>query len=221
MKKTILAAVLVMVMVMASVIGVSAAGSSQGAPTVTEQSKGSYIIRKGSEQFMDDQGDTDPSNDVYVENKDEILAYNAGTKTLKSLLSGYDSVYKKLDKKVALTQVFDLHDKNGGNMVNGKHVVTIYVPTLTDKCSDVKVLHYSMADDKWEILEESTVDIAKKTVTIVSDDLSPIAIFATVKSGSGTGQSPATGTESLTWMIWAAAAVVVLGAGVVAARKRR
>ena len=149
--------------------------------------KGYYIIRTGAEQFVDDNNTMDTSDDVVLENKDEILAYNAGTKKLKSLLTGYDAVYKEIEKKTALTSVFDLHDVNKGQMVNGKHLVTINVPSMTANCSDVKVLHYSMQDDKWEILTESTANVVNKTVTIVSDDLSPIAIFATVNSGTGTG----------------------------------
>ena len=216
MKKSILAVVLVMVFVFASVIGVSAAGSSQGTPSVSGGNAGSYIIRTDNKQFTDDR-----NNDADIVNKQEILQYNAGTKTLKSLLDGYTDVYKEIEKKSPITKIFDLHDVDGGQMVNNKHVVTLYIPTLTESCSDVKVLHYSVADGKWEILKESSANTAKRTVTVVTDDLSPIAIFATVKSGSGSGQSPATGTESLTWMIWAAAAVVVLGSGVVIARKRK
>ena len=220
MKQKILAAILISAFAMSSVLGVMAANSSQGTPSVSENNKGYYIIRTGAEQFVDDNGTVDTSDDVVLENKDEILAYNAGTKTLKSLLTGYEDVYKEVEKKTALTPVFDLHDVNNGQMVGGKHVVTINVPSMTANCSDVKVLHYSMQDDKWEILTESTADTAKKTVTIVSDDLSPIAIFATVNSGSGTGTSPSTGVESsYTWMI--AAAVILVATGVVVIRKRR
>ena len=212
MKKTFLAVVLVVVMALASVMSVAAANSSQGAPSVSENQKSYYIIRTGAEQFVN----------VPSESKDDISAYNAGTKTLKALLNGYDLVYGQLEKKTDLTKIFDLHPVNGGNPdSSNNHVVTLNVPTLTENCSEVTVLHYSVAEGTWEILEGTKADPAKHTVTITTDDLSPIAIFATVKSGSGAGQSPATGTESLTWMIWAAAAVVVLGAGVVVARKRK
>lgn len=219
MKKTFLAVVLVVVMALASVMSVAAANSSQGTPSVSEGNQGAYIIRTGEKQFLNDKGTEDTSDDEFLANKADILAYNAGTKTLKALLNG-DADYAKVEKKTDLTKIFDLHDVDGGNKVNGLHVVTINVPNLTEKCSDVVALHYSMVDGAWEVLE-TKFDTAKHTVTITTDDLSPIAIFATVSSGSGSGQSPATGTESMTWMLWAVAAVVVLGAGVVVARKRK
>ena len=205
-----------MVFVLASVMGVSAAGSKDGQVSVTEPSaQAGYIIRVGSEQFFND--NVTPAQ--ALENKDEILAYNAGTLSLDNLLGNATSVKSALQGKTALTEIFDLHDIAGGTPTGGKHRVTLNVPALSSKCSDVKVLHYSMVDKKWETLDESTADIAKKQVTVVSDDLSPIAIFATVSTGSGTGSSPATGMESATWMILAAAAIVV--AGVVVTRKKR
>lgn len=220
MKKKILAGVLVMVFVLASVMGVSAAGSKDGQVSVTQPSANAgYVIREGRDKFLNDKGTSDTSDDEFIANKDEILAYNAGTLSLDNLLGNATAVKNALKGKTALTEIFDLHDINGGTPVNGKHRVTINVPSLSSKCTGVKVLHYSMKDLKWETLDESTVDIAKKQVTVVSDDLSPIAIFATVSTGSGSGSSPATGMESATWMIFAAAAIVV--AGVVVTRKKR
>ena len=121
----------------------------------------------------------------------------------------------------ALTKIFDLHDVNGGKVVEGKHRVVLKVSTLPDNCTDVEVLHYSMDDKKWELLEESTFDKANKTVTVVSDDLSPIAIYAkTSTGGSGQGTShPTVGTSS-TWMLYAAIALVAMGACVVVYQKK-
>lgn len=220
MKKRVLAGILMMVFVLASVMGVSAANSATADVTVVEDSKGYYIIRTGAEQFMDDKGTQDTADDAFVSVKPDIDAYNAGTKTLAQLLANYSDVAKALEGKQALTTIVDLHDVDGGDpAADGKHYVTVKVPTLTDKCSDVKVLHYSMKDSKWEIVE-SKVDVAKQIVTVISDDLSPIAIFANVSTGSATGTSPSTAGTSSAWMLWTAAALIVLGAGVVVSKKR-
>ena len=222
MKKRVLAVILVMVCVLASAIGVSAADSPTADVAVSESQKGFYIIRTDANVFVDDKGDQDPSNDEPISVKADIEAYNAGQKTVAQLLSSSTAVADALKEKTALTPVFDLHDVDGGKVGNdGLHRVTLKVNSLTDKCSDVKVLHYSMKDSKWEILDKSTADIKNKTVTVVSDDLSPIAIFATVSTGTGSGAlSPDTAGTSSAWMMMAGAAVVVLGTSIIASKKR-
>ena len=72
--------------------------SSQGTPSVGEGSKGHYVIRTDANQFLNDKATEDTSDDEFLANKDDILAYNAGTKTLKALLNGYDDVSGKLTK---------------------------------------------------------------------------------------------------------------------------
>jgi len=218
MKKKILAGILIMVFALATVMGVSAAGSSQGNVTVVGPNVGSYIIRSGAAAFTDDN-----NNNAPIANKADILAYNAGTKTLAQLLGSNSSILATLKGKTDLTKIFDLHDVNGGAKEPGDnyHRVTLKVPALSNKCSEVIVLHYSVEAGAWEILDKSVIDIANKKVTVVTDDLSPIAIFAKVSGGSGSGQSPATGVNSSAWMIWTAAALVVLGSGVVIVRKKR
>lgn len=222
MKKRVLAVILVMVCVLASAIGVSAANSPTADVAVSESQKGFYIIRTDANVFVDDKGDQDPSNDEPISVKADIEAYNAGQKTVAQLLSSSTAVADALKEKTALTPVFDLHDVDGGKVGNdGLHRVTLKVNSLTDKCSDVKVLHYSMKDSKWEILDKSTADIKNKTVTVVSDDLSPIAIFATVSTGTGSGAlSPDTAGTSSAWMMMAGAVVVVLGTSIIATKKR-
>ncbi len=218
MKKKILAGILIMVFALATVMGVSAAGSSQGNVTVVGPNVGSYIIRSGTAAFTDDNNNNEP-----IANKGNILAYNAETMTLAQLLGSNSSILAKLKGMKDLTKIFDLYAVNGGAKEPGddNHRVTLKVPALSNNCTDVKVLHYSVEDGAWEILEESGFDKANKTVTVVTDDLSPIAIFVEVSGGSGSGQSPATGVNSSAWMIWTAAALVVLGSGVVIVRKKR
>ena len=193
-----------MVFALASVMTTFAANSPTGNVTVEQTQQGSYIIRTDATQFTNDQ-----NQDIAV--KADILAYNAGTKTLGDLLSDAATVKGQLDKKTALTTIFDLHDVNGGNPVGGKHRVKLYIPTLTDKCSEITVLHYSMVDNKWEIIE-SEVDAPNKMVTVITDDLSPIAIFAKVSTGTATGDSAQTRMWT-TFAIGAAAVALVLGFG--------
>ena len=223
MKKRVLAGILMMVCVLASVMSVSAA-SPIAAPTVSTEKgdnisneAGKYIIREGNDAWVDDD---ETGNPIAV--KDDIIAFNAGTKKLDDVLANYSAVKDALAGMTALTKIFDLHDVNGGNpLSDGKHRVVVKVSTLPDNCTDVEVLHYSMNDKKWELLEESTFDKANKTVTVVSDDLSPIAIYAktsTPSGGQGTAH-PTVGTSS-TWMLYAAIALVALGAGVVVYQKK-
>ena len=223
MKKRVLAGILMMVCVLASVMSVSAAYSPIKAPTISETTGdnisnkvGKYVIRTGADAWLDDNNNNQP-----VAVKDDIVAFNEGTKKLDDVLANASTVKDALAGMTALTKIFDLHDENGGNLVDGKHRVVLVVPTLPDNCTDVEVLHYSMVDKKWELLEESTFDKANKTVTVVSDDLSPIAIYAktsTPSGGQGTAH-PTVGTSS-TWMLYAAIALVALGAGVVVYQKK-
>ena len=223
MKKRVLAGILMMVCVLASVMSVSAANSPIKAPTISETTGdnisnkvGKYVIRTGADAWLDDNNNNQP-----VAVKDDIVAFNEGTKKLDDVLANASTVKDALAGMTALTKIFDLHDENGGNLVDGKHRVVLVVPTLPDNCTDVEVLHYSMVDKKWELLEESTFDKANKTVTVVSDDLSPIAIYAktsTPSGGQGTAH-PTVGTSS-TWMLYAAIALVALGAGVVVYQKK-
>ena len=66
------------------------------------------------------------------------------------------------------------------------------------------------------------VDYTKKEIKAQFTDFSPVAIFATktaTSTGSGTTSDGTVGTSS-TWMLWAAAALVVVGAGVVVSQKK-
>ena len=214
MKKRVLAVVVAMVCMLASVMSVSAAKSPIADVTVSEPQKGYYVIRSEAEGFVDNNGQV-------IAVKDEIVEFNAGEIKVEELVDN-TAVLNALKDKTALTEIFDLHDVNGGDLDDdGYHRVTLYVNTLTDKCKDVKVLHYNVDDNEWEILDKSIVNIPNKTVTVVSKSLSPIAIFATVEAGEGTGETlPPMGTTSTTWMMFAGAAIVVLGASVIATKKR-
>ena len=209
MKKRVLAGIFMMVFMLASVLGVSAANSPTANVTVDQAQQGSYIIRTGATQF----------DNVDAAIKADILAFNGGTKTAAEMLGNATEVKNQIANKTALTKVFDLHPENGGAPVGGKHQVKLNVPTLTDKCSGIVAIHYSVdgTNSKWEVIE-SSFDTANKTVTVITDDLSPIAIFATVSTGSQTGDNFQTGMWT-TLAIGAAVVAAVVAAGFVFKKK--
>ena len=207
MKKRVLAGIFMMVFMLASVMGVSAANSPTANVTVEQAQQGSYVVRTDSTQF----------DNVGATVKTDILAFNGGTKTVEEMLGNATDVKAQIANKTALTKVIDLHPENGGAPVGGKHQVKLNVPTLTDKCSGVVVLHYSTVDSKWEVIE-SSFDTAAKTVTVVTDDLSPIVLFATVSTGSQTGDNLQTGMWT-TLAVGAAVVAALVAAGFVFKKK--
>lgn len=139
----------------------------------------------------------------------------------------------------ALTNFFDL-DKTSENVkkVDGKYEVTLTVPSITANTTDIVVLHYSVDNQEWELIEPKSVDLANKQIVVDFDNLSPVMVLAKTGTGSGlsnmsnstsstatsstsTTTSPQTSVDS-NWGIYAAVAVVLLAAGVavLAVRKK-
>ena len=216
MKKRVLAGILMLVMVMASVMGVSAGPSKEGKIYVTQSQEGYYMVREGADEYKDLKA---ASATMY----DLVTGYNAGKVTLDKMLENAPADVKEAVKgKEVVWKVFDLIPVNGGKPNNeGKHEVTVEVPMLTSAMKDVVVIHYSEARNVWEKIEPKSVDYTKKTITAVYDDLSPVGIFVKNTGGSASGTSPSTEGVSSAWMIWSAAALIVLGAGVVVSQKKR
>jgi hypothetical protein len=233
MKKKILAGIVMFTMVMASVMSVTAADSKTKEPTVSEASKPTtdqsgqqhgYVIRTGADQFtIDDSG-------VPSEAKKAVEKFNAGTITVETMVGGAGTdAAKAVKDKDALTPVFDLHDIGlGKKNAAGKHEVVLDVPSLTEEYDkdSVVVLHYSndqrnATAKAWEVIKPSSVDLKNKKITAEFEDLSPVIIYATkLATGEGSGSSDSTVGTSSTWMLWAAAALVVVGAGVVVSQKK-
>lgn len=212
MKKKVLAGIFVIVLALISVVGVTAANSPTAEVTLDQSHQGYYIIRTDSTKFTDDNG-----QDIPV--KQDILEFNNADKSLEELLAGYQSVLQEIGNRKQITTIFDLHDLGGGQKdQNNMHRVALYIPTLTEKCSDVVALHYSMEDNVWEVIADEE-DIANKKVTVITDDLSPIAIFATVAQDTPTGDNNNTGMWAVL-AIGALAVLVVLGAGAVYKKKK-
>ena len=213
MKKRIFAGLLMSIMVLASVMGVSAANSADANIKVEEAQKGDYKIVTGADEFKELKSE---SADVY----NAVVGFNAGTVKVEKMLESAPAVLKAIEGKAIIGDVFELIDLNGGKPnADGKHEITLNVPGLTSK--EVVVVHYSYVKKAWETVPVKAVDLDKKTVTAVFDDLSPVAIYAKPASGGAAGTSPSTQGVSSAWMIWSAAALIVLGAGVVVSQKKK
>ena len=123
-----------------------------------------------------------------------------------------------------VTQFFDL--KPVGNVQkneNNMYEPTIKVSQLTKNLENVNILHYSLERATFEIIEPKKVDLENKTITFEVKDLSPMAILAdkdSIKEPGAVGQAPQTEGKASTWMLWAGAAIVLMGAGCIVYRKK-
>lgn len=219
MKKRVLAVLMILVMVFATAMSVSAAGSITD--PIEPSKPGDYEVTTESPNF-----------NVTADVKTTIEKMNKGEETNLPALSG-----KKIIQKFFEIEAVDNHDKCEDA---GVHTVTLNVSGVKN-CKNIVVVHYSTQKQAWEYFSEAdntlTVDRSKGTVTFqvrYSDlDHTPFAIYAEVsgsgEAGSGTGTgtgavvgtSPATQGVSSTWMLFAAMALVVLGSGVVVYQKKR
>lgn len=215
MKKRVLAGILMTIMVLASVMGVSAAESIQAQIYVTKAQESGYrVVTDPNAEFANLKAADAAMYDL-------VTGFNNKKVTQDKMLEAAPAAVKEAVKgKGLIWKIFDLIPVNGGTPVAGIHTVTLEVPALTSSNTDLKVIHYSEVDKAWEVLE-ATVDYSKKTVTIKTDDLSPIGIYANNVKNSGNGISPSTGVTSSAWMLWSALALIVLGAGVVVSQKKR
>lgn len=235
MKKRILAVIMMAVMLMATVMSVSAAGSVVATPSVgttqkptTENQNKGYIIRTDDDQFkIDDTGaDSKVHDAAHDYNKDGNLNKLFESTPTDRQEEEEARVASKAAVKdmVPITKIFDLHDVNGGLPdANGKHVVTLHVPGLTEEHTKVVALHFSNQRHLWEVIKDDkvVVDHAKDTVTVTFDDLSPVMILANKGLTTDTDTKlPQTAGTSSAWMLWTAMALIVVGAGVVVSQKK-
>lgn len=221
MKKRVLAGLMMTVLMMASVMSVSASKSKSDEVHTSGTKADLYVVDTSKDAF-DSLGAAD------ADAKTEIAQINQGQipeSVIKDLKTGKDAVAdidKKLENKTLICPVFDVKPvgDHAECSTRGYHILELEVPALKNCDPDsVIVLHYSETAHAWEVVTSVTIDGTKLTGHYKT--LSPIAIFAKTTTGGAVGTSPESGITSSTWMLWTAVAIVALGAGVVATQKKR
>ncbi len=217
MKKRLFGTILAAVLLVTQAMTVFAAGSKTAAVSPAGDSVGAYQVSDVSARTHSDT----IGSDVY----DMVAAINAGTKTLRSIADQTPDLKEALSGKEMITQFFELSAVNGGiKTADGKYLLTLSVPALTDGMTSVQLLYYNTATGKWVLVDPANVDFVNKTITVELDDLSLAAVIANTDNvaaaDTAVGTSPQTGISS-SWMVWLGAAVVLAAAGAVTYRKAR
>lgn len=219
MKKRLFGTFLAAALILTQAVTVFAAGSKTADVALSGDSASYYEVTEASEETFAKNGVTDEA--VLA----KIMAVNAGTETLQSVADLDPELKDVLADKTMITPFFDLIPINNGIRTDdGKYLVTLSVPTLTEGMTDVKLLHYSTVRNVWEIVEPTKVDYASRQITAEFEDLSPVAVIANTENAAAAdavkGTSPQTGMAA-SWILWLGAAVILAAAGAVTYRKAR
>ena len=232
MKKRVLAGLLMSVMVIASAMSVSAAGSKTQSVTggETADKKGTYEVTTENPVFEELTEAEINKNDKITDKAAAIASAKDAAAKIEKINKGETvSITTEVDKdikgKTLVQKFFDLDEKGDHDKCHtaGEHKVTLTVDALTTSWKNIVVVHYSTDRTLWETIPvaDKDVDYNAKTITFVIKDLSPIAIYADVVTGGAAGTSPSTEGVSSAWMLYSAMALIVLGTGVVVYQKKR
>lgn len=224
MKKRLSGTILAAALIVSQAVTAVAAGSVSGQVALPEEYAEAYEITEASaESFADVQA---AAPEVY----EEIMAVNEGTADLQTVIETLaPELVPEIEDKEMVAPFFDLKPINGGiQLDDGRYRVMLSVPILTQFMTDVKLLHYSIARNVWEIITPENVDYTNRRIEAIFEDFSPVAVIANVDesaaaetvTGSSAGTSPKTGMTE-TWMVWAAVAVVLTAAGTWTYRRAR
>ena len=228
MKKRVFGIVLAGALAVSQAFTVLAAGSISGQAALTEEYQGAYeITEAGEESFADVKGS---APDVYEQIMSANERISAGTADLMTVIT---EMAPDLAGETAgmemITPFFDLKPVNGGILTeDGRYRVVLSVPILTEFMRDVKILHYSVERNTWELITPENVDYENRRIEVIFEDLSPVAIIANTEAaedaeaaaGSSVGTSPKTGTDSSP-AAWICAAAVLAAAGTGTYRRAR
>ena len=185
MKKRVLAGIMMAVMMMASVMSVSAANSKTDEVSMGGQSSTAYKATAVADETV------------------KASATAAAKKANKQIITA-----------TPVWNVSEASTGAGTANSNGKYEVTLSVSSLTKNCSNIEVLCYNESTQAWTSIkvDASKVDYDNKTIVVELENPSAtIAICATVAAGGSTGTSPSTGVVSSAWLICLAVAIVAVG----------
>lgn len=206
--KKVFAGIVMAAMVLTTVMSVSAADSKE---------KEVYLPIEGNEAGYVIDGSADKW-EVYPQEVQDIIKEINESDKVTSLPA---AIQTDLQGKTLIWEMFDLDAVgNHTNCANG-HTVKLGITTLTKNVSDIVVVHYDKVANAWETIQvpAKDIDYANKTITVTLKNLSPVGVFAKVAGSASGDKAPQTGVPS-SWMLYAAVALVVVGAGVVVSQKK-
>lgn len=117
---------------------------------------------------------------------DQINDINKDPEKIQEILKDKDLVVAEDDDidvsaLELLTSIQDLSivDKETGEIAKDLKDVTLTweVPNLKEGIGEIRVLHYSMVRDVWELLKPEKIDYKEKAITQNFEDLSPVGVL--------------------------------------------
>lgn len=150
-------------------------------------------------QYINEGQEKSPSEFIAIIEKDTNEKTKKSVETVKEAVTGSKFLTNFFDVHVedyyyANTQYLNDHKDEipVKRSADGKFVVTLRVPALTEKNKNPFVLHFSKDRQEWENLYPTAIDYTNKTLTIEFKDFSPAAILAVVDAEQTPADAPAT-----------------------------